>query len=104
MKKFRKILIKYRFVITTVFFAIVLINIFVTPEGSDLYYLSLIPLFIAFSFITNLKSKYSFLFCLLLLLILFVKYILNGPKPQTENTAVWFVLFFTSGIIKKWKE
>jgi len=52
----------------------------------------------------HLSSRITFLFCLLLMMVLFVNFITSGTSVPTEKTAVWLVLFMAVGVFQQWRE
>ena len=62
-------------------------------------------LFYGFSIkIFRIKSTFTFLLCLLLLVEMSIGYLLTGTSITTEKTAVWLILFFGIGVIQQWRE
>lgn len=51
-----------------------------------------------------LKSTQTFQLILILLLVMFLSFLVNGASVQTERLAVWFVVFFGFGIVQQWRE
>jgi len=86
-------------------FAVVIFDIFLIPVTSDVFFFGVIGLYVLLIFIANkIKSSLTLRFTMLLLIIMFIRYVLFGPDGVTEEIAVWFVLFLLIGVIQKWRE
>lgn len=91
-------------VILTVIFIFIIINSIFIESSSDIIFFGLLGSYIAAIFFYKLRSRLTFLFCLALLVIMLVEYLLTGTSLKTEKTAVWFFLFLATGILQQWKE
>lgn len=97
--------IKNNIIILIVFLdLLVLGDSLANPKSYDLITFSILILYGILAFIAKVKSKYTFIFCLILLLIMYFLFLLSGPAIKTEKTAVWLVLFMLIGIIQQWRE
>lgn len=90
-------------VLTFVFVSIIFNSIFV-ESSSDIIFFGLLGVYVGAVFFYKLDSKLTFLFCLTLLIIMFIEYLFTGSSLKTEKTGVWFILFLATGIVQKWKE
>jgi len=79
-------------------------DIFFISGSSDIRTFGFLGLTIVSILIYKLASKLLFQFCLILLIIMFWEFIFTGTSEVTEKAAVWFFLFFATGIIRQWKE
>jgi hypothetical protein len=98
------ILRKNKYTVLTVILFITLGDIIFIPDNSDVRTFAILGLCILSMKLYVLKSKVIFVYCLLLLLVMFVSFVASGTSVHTEKAAVWFVLFFAVGIIRQWKE
>lgn len=90
-------------VLLSIFLA-VLLDIFVVVGQSDLRFYGVIFLYLFSAYIYKFSSKITFSFCLVVLLIIYIRYLFFGPDLKTEEASVWWVLFFTVGVLQKFKE
>jgi len=90
--------------VLTLFIVGIVGEIFLRLTSSDLLTFSALLLYILFIKLYKLKSSLTFLLCLVLLLVVSIDYVFTGASVSTEKAAVWFVLFFTVGVIQQWKE
>lgn len=104
MKKIIKLVKKRKLLIIHLLLLFVLVDVAVLVGQSDIRYFGVLGLLFILYLITKFKSIHTFIFCLVLLLILYGFYLIKGPIESTEEVAVWFVLFFAFGIFQKWKE
>ncbi len=103
-KRFISVFKKFRVTILSIFFLFVLSGIFTSFADSDLKIFSALIFYILCILIYRLKSRLTFIFCLVILLIMYVEFILSPASVQAEKAGVWFVLFLLIGIIQQWKE
>lgn len=73
-------------------------------ESSDFIIFSILFFYGILVKIAQVKSKSTFLLCLVLLGIMFIDFIITGTSVSTEKAAVWFILFLGFGIIHQWRE
>ncbi len=90
-------------VLTFIFLGIIFNCVFV-ESSSDIIFFGLLGVYIGSVLFYRLRSKLTFIFCLVLLIIMFIEYLFTGTALKTEKTAVWFFLFMTTGIVQQWKE
>lgn len=90
--------------VLTLFVLGILEEIFFRFTSSDLLTFSALLLYILFVKLYKLKSTFTFLLCLILLLVVSIDYVFTGASVSTEKAAVWFVLFFIVGVVQQWKE
>jgi len=95
--------ISSKVVLTLVFVPIIFNSIFI-ESSSDIIFFGFLGAYIGAVFFYKLDSKLTFLFCLTLLIIMSIEYLLTGPSLKTEKTAVWFFLFIAIGIAQQWNE
>lgn len=72
--------------------------------SSDVVIFSALLLYGFFIKIFRIKSTFTFLLCLGLLVLMFIEYLITGASISTEKTAVWLILFFGIGVIQQWRE
>ena len=72
--------------------------------SSDVVIFSALLLYGFFIKIFRIKSKFTFLLCLLLLVEMSIGYLLTGASISTEKAAVWLILFLGIGAIQQWRE
>ncbi len=90
-------------VLTFIFIAVFFNCIFIETT-SDIIFFGLLGAYIGAVLFYRLRSKLTFIFCLVLLIIMFIEYLFSGASLKTEKTAVWFFLFMATGIVQQWKE
>lgn len=90
-------------VLSIIFFAIISDIIFFT-QSSDIIFFGMLGLYLITVFIYKLKSKLTFLFCLVLLSVMYLQFIFTGTSLTTEKTAVWLFLFTAMGILQQLRE
>lgn len=100
---FLSLIVNRKVVLTFIFIAIIINCIFI-ESNSDIVFFGFLGFYIGAALFYKLHSKITFLFCLLLLIIMFIEYLITGASLKTEKTAVWFFLFLATGIIQQWKE
>lgn len=88
----------------TVIYVSVITDALVLEAKSDLITFSLLGVYSIFIKIYHVTSKSTFIFCLILLLFMYVYFLFTGPSLHTEKTAVWFILFMIVGIVQQWRE
>lgn len=91
-------------VIIPVLFIAVILNILIDVAATDKMYFSVLILYILVNFFGRVKSSVTFVFLLVLLLIMSIRYLIAGPDLIAEKAAVWFVLFMAFGLYQKWRE
>lgn len=102
--KVKKHLDNSRTVLLTLVLLSVLIDIFLLSSSTDFITFSILISYVSLARYCRLTSKFTFIFCILLLFTMYGGYVISGPSPITEKNAVWLVLFLLVGIIQKWKE
>ena len=90
--------------VLTIVFIIIIINCLLIEGSSDIVFFGLLGVYIGAILFYKLRSKLTFIFCLILLIIMFIEYLLTGTSLKTEKTAVWLFLFIATGIAQQWKE
>lgn len=90
--------------VLTVLFISVFVDVVLIQEDSDLLTFPVLAFYITAIRFYKLKSNVTFLFCLCLLLIMFISFLLSGTSLKTEKTAVLIILFTAIGIGQQWKE
>lgn len=104
LKSIISILQKNKSIVLTVICLSVVADVLYIPDSSDLRIFTTLAIYIGSIRLYRLKSKATFLFCLLLLGLMYVLFIATQASVQTEKAAVWLVLFWLIGIIQQWKE
>jgi hypothetical protein len=79
-------------------------DIFFSSEGSDFHFFGLTGMTLITNLFYKLKSKYIFILCLILLILMYIYFLAQGTSPMTEKVAVWIVLFMVVGIVQQWFE
>ncbi len=95
---------KYKQVVLTLMALAILGDILFMPGSSDIRIFSLLAIYISAVRFYRIKSVITFYWCLILLLLMFMLFLLRGPAPDTEKTAVWLFLFMMIGVIQQWRE
>jgi len=85
-------------------FLSIIADILFLSSSSDAFIFGILGLSIFSIIFYKLHSSFILKFCLFLLAIMFISFIVSGTSIMTEKAAVWFVLFFGTGIIRQWKE
>ena len=91
-------------IILTLVVLSVFIDIFFLKISSDIITFGLLSIYIILSNYYHFKSKFTFIYCIVLLFTMYIGFIISGPSPVTEKNAVWLFLFLLTGIVQKWKE
>jgi 4-hydroxybenzoate polyprenyltransferase len=90
--------------IFTIILILLVADMFFITGNSDIRFFGIIGLYAFASFYYHLLSKYTFILCLILLVIMYISFLFSGASFFTEKTAVWIVLFMATGIIQQWSE
>lgn len=85
-------------------FASLFADIFFIKISSDLVIFSILLFYGAFTKISQIKSKVTFLVCVSLLCAMFFSYLFTSTSVPAEKAAVWFFLFTALGIFQQWRE
>lgn len=94
-------------------FLLILGDIFLFRESSDIRIFGLVFAYLFFSIFLKLKSKETFLFALAFLVGAYIQFLFSNrayflnpetAAPPSERLAVWTFLFLVIGIIQKWRE
>lgn len=72
--------------------------------SSDLVIFSALLCYGSFIKMFRIKSGFTFLLCLGLLMLMYILYVISGASISTEKAAVWLILFFGIGVIQQWRE
>ncbi|MDO8269855.1 MAG: hypothetical protein Q7T54_04265 [Candidatus Levybacteria bacterium] len=104
MKKIRKFVKSRKSGLIVIALIAVIVDVFFLTGQSDIKYFGVLTLYGFVYWITKFGSITTFLFCIFLLILLCIYYLLLGTVDATEKIAVWFVLFFAIGVIQKWRE
>lgn len=103
----------HRFFNFIVIFLLILGDIFLFAESSDLRMLGILLLYFIFIKRLHFKSKMTFILSLLLLVLAYIQFVFTDPAVFSnpgvlplvaEKTAVWAFLLLVVGLIQKWKE
>jgi hypothetical protein len=95
---------KFKHVIICLCYFIAIIDSFFLVNSSDFRFFGTITIYVFIARSFKVDSRITFIFCLVLLFAMFLRYLFFGPDAITEELAVWLVLFFASGIFLQWKE
>lgn len=90
--------------VLTFIFIVIVINCIFVESSYDIIFFGLLGFYIGVAFFYKLHNKLTFLFCLALLIIMFIEYLFMGTDLKTEKTGVWFFLFMATGIVQQWRE
>ncbi|MEK7502017.1 MAG: hypothetical protein AAB609_00665 [Patescibacteria group bacterium] len=101
---FLNIALKNKPVLLTIVVLAVLADILLIPESSDIRIFITLGLYGISIMLYKLAGRYAFLFCLVLLGIMYIEFLFTGTSPATEKAAVWIFFFLLIGIIQQWKE
>lgn len=82
----------------------VLIDGLFIETNSDFITFTILGLYIFFASYFKQAARNTFIFSLVLLVVMYVSFLLSGPSISTEKIAVWLVLFLLVGIIRQWRE
>ena len=85
-------------------FLSVLGDIFYIPISSDFRFFGFLGVYAVSARKFKFKSNVTFLFCLMLLAIMYVLFLSTGTSVKTERAAVWLVLFWIVGTVQQWRE
>jgi len=103
----------HRWFYLIVFFLLILGDIILFTESSDLRIFGLLFLYGLLVKTIKFNSNKTFLFALILLVLAYFQFIFSdmvyfvnpGPNiPFSEKAAIWTFLFISIGIIQKWRE
>jgi FkbM family methyltransferase len=84
-----------------VLFSSILLDIVFLKKNSDGIYFGILILYIFSVGFYKTKSKTTFIFCLVLLGLMYLEYLFTGTSEQTEIAAVWLVLLLAVGIVQQ---
>lgn len=90
--------------VLTLFVAFTIVESLSKRLSSDFVIFSALLLYGFFIKIFRIKSTFTFSLCLVLLIVMAIKYFFSGPSIQTEKVAVWLILFLGIGGIQQWRE
>lgn len=90
--------------ILTLFIAFIVTVSLSQRLSSDIVIFGALLLYGFFIKIFKIMSTFTFLFCLGLLVLMYILYLFTGPSISTEKAAVWLVLFMAMGILQQWRE
>lgn len=89
--------------LTTIFLG-VFGDIFFLSGSSDSFIFGILGVSLMTIYFYKLSSRIIFIFCLLLLGVMFVQFVVGNTSAVTEKTAVWWFLFTVIGIFRQWTE
>jgi len=101
---FFNIVLKNKPVFLTIIVLAVLADILLIPQSSDIRIFLTLGLYGISIMLYKLTGRYTFLFCLVLLGIMFIEFLFTSTSESTEKAAVWLYLFLAIGIIQKLRE
>lgn len=90
--------------VLTLIFVVILADILFVNKNNDFIIFGVIGLYISCIYLFKLRSKLTFLMCLVLLASMYIHYLFSQVSIPTEKSAVWLVLLLGIGIIQQWKE
>src|SRR6266581_797650 len=85
--------ITIKITILMVIFIVILGDILFIPGSSDIRIFGILFFYIVCIFMFRLKNNLTFLFCLVLLMTMYIEFLLSAGSLQAEKAAVWLVLF-----------
>ena len=91
-------------VFLTIIVLAVLADILLIPQSSDIRIFLILGLYGISIMLYKLTGRYTFLFCLVLLGIMYIEFLFTGTSQATEKAAVWLYLFLAIGIVQKLRE
>ena len=91
-------------IVLTLIFLLIPIDIFFINNSSDLRIFGILALCIISILIYKLKSRLTFMLCLIILGIMYIEFLFTGTSQATEKSAVWLFLFLAVGIFQQLKE
>jgi len=90
--------------VLTLFAVFIVVESLSKRLSSDVIIFGSLLIYVIFIKVFRIKSTFTFLLCLGLLVLMFILYLFTGPSISTEKAAVWFILFFGIGVIQQWRE
>lgn len=90
--------------VLALFTAFIIVESLSKRLSSDVVIFSALLFYGFFIKIFRVKSTFTFLLCLLLLVVMSINYLLASTSISTEKAAVWLILFFGIGVIQQWRE
>lgn len=90
--------------IISIIFLFITADIFFLPDSFDLIIFGVLGLYGGILWFFKLKSKLTFIFCIIFLILMFCLFIFTGTSKSTEKAAVWFFLFFAVGLVQQFIE
>lgn len=90
--------------VLTLFTVFIVVESLLKRLSSDIVIFSALLLYGFFIKIFRIKSTFTFLLCLGLLVLMSIEYLFTGASILTEKAAVWLILFLGIGVIQQWKE
>lgn len=91
----------YKRIVLLIIALAVFVDSFYLPTSSDLITFSLLLVYGIFVKVTHAESRQTFLFCLVLLFVMFVSYLFSAASIPTEKVAVWLFLFIAFGVVQQ---
>lgn len=88
----------------TLFVVFIFADIFFANRSSDLVIITILLLYGILIKTFHIKSRFTFLLCLALLMAMSIDYLLTSASISTEKAAVWLILFLGIGAIQQWRE
>lgn len=98
------LLLENKKVILTIITLVIIADIFLIKENSDIRIFVILAVYIASILFYRLKSKFTFLLCFLILASMYVEFVVSGTSEGTEKAAVWFFFFLLIGIVQQFRE
>lgn len=95
---------KYKFLIIAFFSAIIISEIIFLNTSSDIIIFFILFLYLVSIVIFKIPSRLTFILGMVQLVCMFIAFITSRNSPQTEKSAVWFVLLLAVGILQQWFE
>lgn len=102
LKKISTFLSKYKKIIFLILILGIFYDSFFILVSYDLITFGILIFYGILVKLLNVKSKSTFLLCLLLLVVMFGSYLYSGTSIATEKAAVWLFLFMAMGVFQEW--
>jgi len=91
-------------IVLTVLFMLVLADIFLISENSDLFTFAIILVYFFFAFFYSLKSSLLFVTGIFIVFVMFILLLITGTSVSTEKAAVWLFFIILVGILQQFRE
>lgn len=104
VKKVISILRENKRTVLALLVVLIVIETLSTRLSSDVVIFSTLLLYAIFIKLFRIKSTFTYIVCLILLIVMTISFFISGPSVRTEKAAVWFILFLGIGGVQQWRE